>query len=409
MKKVIAILSLLCMLQLTACAQWYLFPGKNKRTTPSVEKKEEPKRESSSPQESAAAPSDSAATEEKAEEDDFFFGIPSSTGVSLILPVNAGPDKSAAGFMEMYSGALLALRDLGLGGTKINLRFVDSATEDLQDESIYRESDVIIGPVTYSEISEALRFCGRKMLVSPLEPKSAALAQQGENVIQAPTPWTYQVDEIVSWLQSELEFGDEVIVFKENSQPGEQATYLLDRIRERGILTRSVTTAEELGEPQLKGKFRVLIASDNESFISESIKQLGIAATIKGNIVLYTTSRVRNCVSPDVLDLYNTEARLTASYFIDYDSQQVKDFVLAYRALFGYEPGSFAFQGYDTMTYFVKMCSEYGRRWWRRLPEKSWRGLQSDFRFDRSEADGRVNTAVRKVIYGKDLSMTLAQ
>ena len=61
------------------------------------------------------------------------------------------------------------------------------------------------------------------------------------------------------------------------------------------------------------------------------------------------------------------------------------------------------------MTYFVKMCSEYGRRWWRRLPEKSWRGLQSDFRFDRSEADGRVNTAVRKVIYGKDLSMTLAK
>ncbi len=409
MKKVIVILSLLCTLQLTACAQWYLFPGKNKRTTPSVEKKEEPKRESSRPQESTAAAPDSVARAAEREEDDFFFGIPSSTSVSLILPVNAGSGKSTSSFMEMYSGALLALRDLGLGGTKINLRFVDSATEDFQDESIYRESNVIIGPVTYSDIAKALQVCGRKMLVSPLEPQSAALAQQGENIIQAPTPWTYQVDEIVDWLRRELEFGDEVIVFKENSQPGEQAAYLLDRIREKGILFRSVTSIEELGDPQLKGKFRVLIASDNDSFISESIKQLGIAATIKGNIVLYTTSRVRNCVSPDVLDLYNTEARLTASYFIDYDSQQVKDFVLAYRSLYGYEPSSFAFQGYDTMTYFVKACSEYGRRWWRRLPEKSWRGLQSDFRFDRAAADGRINTAVRKVIYGKDLSMTLVK
>lgn len=405
MKKVIIIVGMLCMLQLTACAQWYLFPGKKKRTEPAEEQKE---LKEEKPQ---TVPEEPAAVIDSTEDDDdgFFFGAPSSVGVSLILPVNAASAKPGAGFLEMYSGALLALRDIGNGGTKVNLRFVDSAGEDFCDGSIYNESDVVIGPVAYADIEKALQCCGRKMLISPLEPKSAALAERGDNIIQAPTPWTYQVDEIVDWLQSEMEFGDEVIVLKENATPGEQAAYLLDRLQQKGVIFRSVQSAEELGKPELKGKYRVLIASDNDNFISNSIKQLGIAARINGDIVLYTTSRVRNCVSPDVLDLYHANARLAASYFIDYDSRLVKDFVMAYRALYGCEPGSFAFQGYDTMSYFVKMCSEYGRRWWRRLPERYWRGLQSDFRYSRSQADGKVNTAVRRIVYGNDLSMTLVQ
>lgn len=405
MKKIITILSMLCVLQLTACAQWYLFPGKKKRTEPVEEKKEVKEARPEVPPETTQA----ADSTEIVDDTDFFFGMPSTIGVSLILPVNASSAKPGAGFLEMYSGALLALRDMGNQGTKVNMRFIDSASEDISDESIYSESDVTIGPVAYADIEKALQYCSRKMLVSPLEPKSAALAENGENVIQAPTPWTFQVDEIVDWLQSEMEFGDEVIVIKDNPAPGEQAAYLLDRLQRKGIIYRSTGSAEELRKPELKGKYRVLIASDNDGFISNAIKQIGIASAISGDIVLYTTSRVRNCVSPDVLDLYNANARLTASYYIDYDSEQVKSFVLAYRALYGCEPGSFAFQGYDTMTYFVKMCSEYGRRWWKKLPENYWRGLQSDFKFSRDVADGKVNTAVRRVVYGKDLSMTLVK
>lgn len=405
MKKIITILSMLCLLQLTACAQWYLFPGKKKRTEPVEEKKEvkEPKPQAP-PQTTQAADST-----EIVDDTDFLFGTPSTIGVSLILPVNASSAKPSAGFLEMYGGALLALRDLGNAGTRINLRFVDSASEDISDESIYSESDVTIGPVAFADIEKALLHCSGKMLISPLEPKSAVLAENGENVIQAPTPWTFQVDGIVDWLQSELEFGDEVIVLKDNSNPGDQATYLLERLQKKGVLFRSAQNAEELRKPELKGKYRVLIASDDDSFISNSIKQLGIAATINRNIVLYTTSRVRNSISPDVLDLYNANARLTASYYIDYDSEDVKKFVLAYRALYGCEPGSFAFQGYDAMNYFVRMYSEYGRRWWKRLPEHPWCGLQSDFRFSRETADGKVNTAVRRIVYGNDLSMTLVK
>ena len=83
--------------------------------------------------------------------------------------------------------------------------------------------------------------------------------------------------------------------------------------------------------------------------------------------------------------------------------------MLAYRALFKGEPGSFAFQGYDTVHYFVTMRHDYGRRWYRRLPEYQEKGLQSDFRFDRRHGEGRENIAVRRVVYNSDLTTTLVQ
>ncbi len=412
MKRIFTLLTLLCVLQLTACAQWYLFPGKKKKVR--TENKEVPVE--AAPVTEAADSTFTGLTEagQDAECDTWHYDMPSEIGVCLILPLKSGSETPSANFTEMYSGALLALRELGRDGTRLSLRVIDSTVEELDERSLSR-SDVIIGPVGYKEIVGALPLCGHKMIVSPLEPRSAALAERGDNVIQSPVPWTRQIDEMLDWLASDLQFGDEVIVIRELSvaEPGEQSAYLLSKLQERGVRYRPLRSIDELqGEdgftaPAMQGKYRVLIASDNDGFISASVRGVGIAAELHGNIVLYTTSRVRNCVGPDVFDLYNAETRLTAAYHIDYDSRAVKDFVLSYRALYGSEPGSFAFQGYDTVHYFVKMCKEYGRLWHLRLPESRERGLQSDFGFEYRTANGRVNQAVRRVIYGKDLSVRL--
>ena len=94
---------------------------------------------------------------------------------------------------------------------------------------------------------------------------------------------------------------------------------------------------------------------------------------------------------------------MTASYYIDYEDPAVKRFILAYRALFQDEPGSFAFQGYDTMHYFVTICTRFGRQWYKKLPEYDEKGLQADFRF--REESGRVNQAVRRIVYNPDLTI----
>lgn len=413
MKKIFTILTLLCVLQLTACAQWYLFPGKKKKAE-TTEKKEVPVEVAPVTEAPDSTLTGLVEAGQDAECDLWYYDAPSEISVSLILPLKSASGNPSANFTEMYSGALLALRDLGRDGTRVNLRVIDSTAEEL-DESVLSGSDVIIGPVGYKEIVAALPLCGRRMLVSPLEPRTAALAGQGDNVIQSPVPWARQIDEMLDWLQEDLRLGDEVIVLRESSltEPGEQSAYLLSKLQERGIIYKPMQSLDGLKGADgfktlgMQSKYRILIASDNDSFISSSVRSTGIAAELHSGIVLYSTSRVRNCVGPDVLDLYNAETRMTAAYYVDYDSQAVKDFVLSYRALYGGEPGSFAFQGYDTVHYFVKMCREYGRLWHMRLPDSRERGLQSDFRFESGNGNGRVNQAVRRVIYGKDLSVSL--
>ena len=54
------------------------------------------------------------------------------------------------------------------------------------------------------------------------------------------------------------------------------------------------------------------------------------------------------------------------------------------------------------INYFVTMCTKFGRQWYKRLPEYSQKGLQADFRF--TPGSPRVNQAVRRVIYNKDLT-----
>lgn len=407
MKRLLITLTLTCLLPLCADAQWYLFPGNKKKQSNTKEQAKEtviPTTPETAPADTMLAMTDSVSIEEM-----FVFDRPATIQVSLILPLQANSEKPSGSFLEMYSGALMALKDLGNEGIKVRLKVIDSSSSDLEgDPGLIQDSDVIIGPVSYNNILKTLPHCERhQMLVSPLEPRSAALADSC-NVIQAPSPWTSQIDDMICWLEEEIQPGDEVIVLQDNSQNGfgNQGRRVIDQLEQKNIRYRISSSLEGLNiEDNIT--YRLLIASDSDAFITRSVRSIGISAELKKQVILYTTSRVRNCVDSNVNDLYNANTRLTAAYHIDYNDEAVKQFVLAYRAVFKSEPGSFAFQGYDTMKYFVRMCDEYGRRWHKKLPEKSERGLQSDFEFSKEEGNGHANIAVRRVIYNKDLTTTL--
>ena len=184
---------------------------------------------------------------------------------------------------------------------------------------------------------------------------------------------------------------------------GEQSAYLIRRLQEGSVRYRSVLSTHEIGFRKDR-KARVLIASDRESFITSAIRNLSIEGARNNDVILYGTTRIRTSGTGQA-DLHNINAHVTAAYFIDYEDPAVKRFILEYRALFQNEPGSFSFQGYDTMNYFVSICAKYGRQWYKMLQEYSVKGLQADFLFRKEAADARVNQAVRRIVYNSDLTV----
>jgi len=117
-------------MSLGASAQWYLFPGKKKRN----EKKTvvDTVRQAR-PDSSLLRPGSdtlvlerpdtllTADTLDVALDDVFVLDVPSIIHVALALPLQASGDNPSNNFLDFYSGALLALRDLGNDGLRVDL------------------------------------------------------------------------------------------------------------------------------------------------------------------------------------------------------------------------------------------------------------------------------------------------
>lgn len=411
MKRLCLLVILFSMVSLSASAQWYLFPGRKKNNNPPAQDtvRLTPRPDSATfrlaQDSTATALADSLSARDSLDRSDLFvLDIPSVIRIALILPLQASAENRASdNFLDLYSGALLALRDLGAAGLRAELEVFDSGDGKTPvPQSLLDGSDVIIGPVSLKDIQATLpRLGSGKVLISPLEPKVAELASTAP-IVQNPSPWTAQIDELVRWVQLDRLSGEDLYVIRDSTstQAGTQAAYLIGALHERGIPFRSVTTAGDI--PFEKDRqVRVMIASDIDNFITGAVRNLSIQGARNNNVTLYGTTRVRTNGTSQT-DLHNLNAHLTSTYYIDYADPEVERFILAYRALFQNEPGSFAFQGYDVMHYYVSICKLYGRQWYKKLQAFSENGLQSDFRF--TDENGRINQAVRRVIYKPDLT-----
>lgn len=406
MKKTIAILMILGICGLDSYAQWYLFPGRRKARQEAAIIKDTVSTIQAAPGTAQPDPEEIIQTDERQETEVEAENIfPDEINLSIILPLHAGSQPNS-NFFEMYCGALLAVRDLGESGIKMNVNVFDSADESnpVSVEQL-QESHVIFGPVAPEEIKDILKICPENTyVISPLDPKVAAYADS-YRIIQSPASWTQQYDELADWIREETLPGDRIVLMNDNPM-GEQSSYMISKLKQKGLDFSAVSKVSELGSFP-SGTSRIVMVSDNDNYINISVRELGNQIFRKDNICLYTTSRVRNTIGAEAKHLYNMHTRMTAAYYIDYSGTEVRDFILKYRALFKAEPGSFAFQGYDAIHYFVNMCEKFGTQWHRNLNEYSERGLQTDYEFLNPEGKGYINKAVRRIVYNNDMSIVL--
>ena len=340
--------------------------------------------------------------------------------VSLLLPINARAKVNDLA-IDLYSGALLAARDLGNEGTNLDLSVFDvgDGTIPITRERFSR-SDFVIGPVSNADLIRAVNICqGTSWIVSPLDPKTEALADTISNLIQAPTPTNTQIHDAVRWIGSDLKRGDKVILI---TQKGVNTTDYAEAVSREmsasGIdfVTASYSILEGRNSMQsisnlmtTSGTNRIITASDSEAFLIEVVRNLYLLAHNSYDIVLYSTSRIRTFDTIDIEQLHSVNLHVSVSYFIDYNAPAVQKFIMDYRALFNAEPSQFAFQGYDLMKGLTVLRSRYGRNWDRAFNRMKVQGLQSDLEFVKTDRGGYVNKAVRRIVYARDYSINLVK
>jgi LysM repeat protein len=374
----------------------------------------------------AARPEEKKAVEEENAEApsvllDWLTGM-AGTGaaeMALILPFNAS-GKASESNMDFYSGVLMALRSLEKEGVKVTLNVYDLQA-GIPSSYDLGKNDFILGPITSGDLSTILGVTGGRVpVVSPLEQKAGDLAQTHKGFIQAPSSTATQYAELVAWAGEESARGDQIILVTEKSSSGSTAPAV--GIREALLAAGTAFDGVTLTQGESRslssaltsrltkgGVNRVIVASENETFVANLVRNLGLLLGRGYKVVMYAPSRVRTFDSVDTSTYHQCSLHICSPYFADYEAENVKSFIRSYRALFRTDPSQFAFQGYDLARYFAGLVARYGNQWTRALVQETGTGIHTDLRFETVRSGSYRNTGMRRIVYDPDYSTKLVR
>ena len=315
--------------------------------------------------------------------------------------------------MDFYSGVLLAVNDLGQNGTDVDLRVHDIADGKIGNaRADIGNTDLTIGPISVRDLNSVFSMNESGMVISPLDPKAEDLVPGHPGMIQAPTPHKAQYDDLASWIKEDTAVNDKVLLITEKgARQTEAEMQMKSSVDSAGIaynlFSYSILEGRDVMAPLKNlmtktGCNRVMIASESEAFVNDVVRNLNLMIHQKYEVVLYAASKIRSFETIEVENLHKTNLHVSLTYYIDYDDQRVKSFLLRYRGLFNAEPSQFAFQGYDIASYFIEMCSKYGNRWPEMLEKEERSMLQSTFRCRKDGEGGYINEGVRRIVYESD-------
>lgn len=353
--------------------------------------------------------------------------------IALVLPLDCIFEGSGGNtnYMDFYSGALVAAKNMSEKGVSIELNVIDTqeynSVSEIAESGRLDGSDYVIGPVHAKQIQEILPLCKSKGIdiVSPLDPKAAEYLENGTRLIQVPLSADNQYEDIAAWIQEEGDFPCTVLVLAEVG--GESTVAEMEKatgaLQGKNIDYKvfSYNILQGRGVEQSIGRYfdslktnRVIIASENEAFVNDAVRNLNTLRTInKYDIHAYGTARLRGFETIEPEHFHNINMHLSMAYYVDYGDPETMEFLREYRALFNAEPTPFAFQGYDIFTFFTAAAAIQKQNVTTMLEDiPTARLLQSDMKFRReTDGYGRIggyeNTAARRIVYGDNYSIAV--
>lgn len=328
-----------------------------------------------------------------------------------LLPLKASGNTSSRSNMDFYSGILMAVRELGKAGINVELDVHDISNGSFGATKHELENcDVVIGPVNAGDITKLYSLApGIKALISPLDPKAESLVHRYSTMIHAPAPRMAQYEDMAQWIREDLRSGDRVLVISEKeARTNDEGKLMKAAIDSAGIaytsFSYSILDGRNVQEPiksrmTADGVNRVVVASESEAFVNDVVRNINLTILDEYDVVLYGAAKIRTFETIEIENFHNANLHSSLTYYIDYEDDDVKDFIMKYRALFKTEPTQFAFQGYDVARHFLGLCAKYGDNWMRVLEDTGSDMLQSHFKAERTASGGFSNSGIRRIEY----------
>lgn len=299
-------------------------------------------------------------------------------------------------FIQFYEGFMMAVDSLKLTGLPVTIHVYDVSTDTLKTKSFLqtaglKKMDMIIGLLYHRNFQIVADFARKNNIpiVSPISERESQVNKNPEVIKIRPSGKTI-VPQAADLIARVYPDANVVIVRNASSRFKESAEQLRKLCLEKNIQV-SVCDPKTMDD-QLKKDVQnmVVIFSENKSTILDLLTQLdGIKNQYQISVFgLPAWNRIDGL---EVDYLVNLKTHMIASYYIDYDDDNVKKFVRDFQEAIKTDPDPLAFIGFDIGNFFLTALKRYGTSFPKCMNELDINMLESKYQFLKSETGGYEN------------------
>jgi hypothetical protein len=347
--------------------------------------------------------------------------------IALMLPFGIKENTTIQNrIVEYYEGFLLALRDIKKEVISVQLQVYDigSGTKVIQDTLKKKEMQdihLLIGGLYDEQIKLLSRFAKERNIpyVIPITSQSDE-PFNNPNVYQINTPQSHLYSKASLAFRNKYDKYNIIVVSDESglSNKKEFIDLLTQDLQDKKIpyktLTYGVNFYNDIHILLKKDQKNVVVPSDASvetlSKITASLKSI-VENQPDLSLSLFGYPDWQAYSSKYSDDFFRLNTTFYTLFYSDPTSPDVKAFYSTFykwytRVLENNFP-KYGMLGYDTGLYFIRLISRYGSQFESHINDLKYRGIQTDFHFERvNNWGGFINTNMYLINYNPDYSIT---
>jgi len=308
--------------------------------------------------------------------------------------------------IDFYQGFKLGLDSAAAQGLNFKLNVFDTDDDNAHIATLFKndrfkQSNLIIGPV----FPDGLKFISNYskdnnvLVVSPLAASQPA-DFNNPNLISIVNNIDLHAKKIGSYITKNFNPTNTIVVLINPRKTEDEQFAAPIRNYFQGntkFIIQEYASAYAFETKMIKGKqYAVVVTSSDRAFVLPTIEKLYKLKHLPAggyNISLFGHPNwVKQNYPTDKMQDLNTI--ISSSYKIDYKNSAVTTFIKKYRYQYGFEPGEYAFKGFDIGYYFGRLLTTYGEDYKDYIVKDRYKGLHNNFSFTHDEKLGYINTSL---------------
>ncbi|HNW99319.1 MAG TPA: LysM peptidoglycan-binding domain-containing protein [Bacteroidales bacterium] len=332
-------------------------------------------------------------------------------------------DYKSFSFVQFYEGALMAIDSLKKSGLNVKVYVYDVqndslATKKLLEKPEFQKIHLIIGPFFEKSLKVVSDF-SRKNKVYVVDPVSTndSLLYNNPYLINANIPVKMQLKQLASYIVGRYPGMPVIVVHNNKDSEKEYVAILKNAIhaeeKKTGVKDSSFREVvySKSGISGITKNFKandtnvVVTLSSGEVFLTNYVRGMSTVAN-DNKMIVFGLPSWKNYDQIETEYFMQMYLHMFSSTFIDYQDEQVIQFVKAYREAYKTEPDKYAFLGFDVTAYFLKALMQFGTNFGKcldKIPSENY--LQTGFKFVRENKKDGIQNAFLNIYRYEDYQL----